>query len=127
METTKENYIFKINNVLLSAFADKKSLSKVLKAENDLLSDKAEAELVEEYNRIKSGGKFELNPQDEPDLIKALSFATSSQYAKAFGEFLRLYKKNPNDLELMKNISSVLLRLKAQGVILKHFVPVFCL
>lgn len=50
-------------------------------------------------------------------LASALSYVAKKRPAKAFGEFIKLYKIKPDNKELIKNILSNLLVLKGYGVI----------
>jgi len=117
----KQNSIFNLNNIILSALGTKSEQAKLLISENDRLSKEVPKNLKTGYKNILSGQKYALPEVNNPDLAIALIYMKNSSYPQAFYEFVRLLRENPDNIELIKSISASLLHMKAYDVILKHF------
>lgn len=117
MREKKENIIFNANNLLLSAFKDNEELSKLLKAENDLLLPQVNNELISDYKSI-------LNDNHSNYLNKYMNKRFDSAFSKQtslFNILLKSLKSNPQDMTIIKNISRVLNSLNAPDKTIKFF------
>ena len=115
------NAVFHINNILLSAYSEDKDFCSKLSEENDKLKEYVTKELQDEYILVKKGTPFTLPEKEAPRKERAVLYVQNNQPARAFWEFVRLWKKSPKDIGLMKNIVSSLLVIKAYKAILEYF------
>lgn len=123
MKNTKNNAIFNLNNTILSAVDKDSPLAKDIIAENDRLSGYVDRSLRKTYKMILDGYKLLHDNKEEANNVKGMLYLSSDKAGLAFWEFVRLWKKNKSDIELIKNIARALLQMKAYKVILKHFLP----
>ncbi|MCM1266147.1 MAG: hypothetical protein NC200_08110, partial [Candidatus Gastranaerophilales bacterium] len=117
----KQSTILNLNNILLSALSDSENngLKELLISENESILPFVEEQLAEDF---KKNVKYSVKPEDEPALIDALMSIKQSNYAQAFYDFVRLWKDNPDNLEVKKSICICLINLKAYKFVVEYFV-----
>lgn len=123
----KQNSIFNLNTILLSALKDEPApeIKEKLKAENSTLIKECDEKLVNDYKKVLEGQTLIPPKEEEPTLINALMHMSHHNFPHAFYEFLRLLKENPNNLELKKSISVCLVNMKAYKAVLNNFLEDF--
>lgn len=114
--------IFKLNTILLSAFNDNKNIVKLVSKENDTTISKVSTQLQSDYNTVKSGESYKIEPLKTPTLLSAIKHINNGENELAYGDLAQLIKEKPNDLDLIKKIVYILLQLKAYNIISKHFI-----
>lgn len=119
----KPNTIFKLNNILLSAYSEDTDIFNLLTKENEELTNTNPIDkgLVSEYEILKSGSRYQIQEASEPNLTTAVHYLSQGKYPQSFYEFLRLLKKGECDKNILKNICSNLLVLKDYHIILEYF------
>lgn len=116
----KQNAIFNLNNILISAFGDEK-LAKNAKRENEKLYKSVDKELQEEFDTVKGGEKYRIKPDGEANLVAGVSALNQGNNAKAFWEFVKLHKKDKKNVEYVKSIAVSLVKLKAYSIVKDNF------
>lgn len=118
----KQNFIFKINTILLSVFSEDSDIKNRLISENEELSKKGiKKEYLSQYNDIKSDKKNLTEITSEASLSKASDYIFQNKPALAFGELIKILKDNPDNIEVIKNTCLCLLNLKAYNIIIEFF------
>lgn len=91
--------------------------------END---DKGRKKLYKIYQEsLSKNRKIYSNKEQEVILIKSFEYLKEHKPALAYGEFVKLYKIRPENIEIQKRVASCLLMLKAYNIILEYFLKTF--
>ena len=119
----RQNSIFKINNILISANIDDEYTSDLIAQNGKILADNKNLnkDYIKEFKKIKSGEKIKAPTEAPPSEATALAYMSQDKCALAFGEYLRLLKSEPDNIEFIKQLCSNLLVLKGYTVILDYF------
>ena len=119
----RQNSIFKINNILISANIDDEYTSGLIAQNGKILADNKNLnkDYIKEFKKIKSGEKIKAPTEAPPSEAAALAYMSQNKCALAFGEYLRLLKSEPDNIEFIKQLCSNLLVLKGYTVILDYF------
>ena len=119
----KQNAVFNLNNVLISAFSDN-YLGKNAIKENEKLYKYVDDELKEDFDILKKGTKYQINPQPEASLISAVTALNQGNNPKSFWEFLRLWKKDKKNIEYLKSFCIALVKLKAYHIVKDNYIDI---
>jgi len=119
----KNNIIFNLNNILLSAVDENSQFAKDLTEENNKLIKTVDKPLKQIFKNLIKGYKIKYEKSEAPDINRALLYLQNNKAGMAFWEYLRLWKNDKSNLDLLKNVSKSLLQMKAYNILLKHFVP----
>ncbi len=112
MDNKKEK-IYKLNNVIISAFGTKSDISKPLIEQNESFKDVVSKDALTEFSEIKKGAKMDISVQPKPSFESAMQNLVDKNYANAICQFAELYKKNPDDFKVLKCMASALLAISA--------------
>ena len=125
MFTKKEDTIFNLNNILLSAFNDDANYKATLIAENDSLLDDVEDTLKIDYKRIKSGKLIEIESDEFPTYSRALEFYAKGEYEQCLWDCSRVIKQDPSqESTCTKALILALLEIKDTQHIIKKYIPI---
>ena len=87
--------------------------------ENDT---KGEEKLYKTYRESVLKNKKRLTKKEQESiLVKAISLLRENKVAQAYGEFIKLYKNNPDNTEILKRVTSCILMLKDYNIIFEFF------
>ncbi|MCR5265944.1 MAG: tetratricopeptide repeat protein [Cyanobacteria bacterium RUI128] len=125
MYDKKEDIIFNLNNILLSAYEDKKGLSDQLRSENEEFLPYVEDSLKVEYEKIKAGKKIEVETDDYPTIMRAINFYSIGEYEQCMWDALRILENEKEEyLKCIKIVILSLLELQSATKFIKKFIPI---
>ena len=124
MDITKEDIIFNLNNILLSAYSDKKGTDfySGLVAENEDLKGCVKDESVKDYENVLSGKSLTVESDIEPTFDLALKYFYQGNYEEASWTVASLLEKDKEDVSLLKVMCLCLLNLKQTELVVKKYV-----
>jgi len=123
MKNTKQNAIFNLNNILLSALDKNSELVKFITEENDKLAPYVDKDLKKEYKNILKKGAYKHEREKDANPTDAALYLYQNDAPCAYWEYVRLLKDDPDNLEYIKNATMCLINMKAYSAAIKHFVP----
>ena len=123
MKQSKNNAVFNLNNILISAFHEKKQFTDELIVENNKIQKYADKNLVNDFNSIKNGKYFQIKKEKEITNETIIEKYAHSKYEKCFLDATFMYKKT-GDIKYVSPIVLSLLKLKNSKYAINKFLPV---
>lgn len=123
MKQSKNNAVFNLNNILISAFHEKKQFTDELIVENNKIQKYADKNLINDFNSIKNGKYFQIKKEKDITNETIIEKYAHSQYEKCFLDATFMYKKT-GDIKYVSPIVLSLLKMKNSKYAINKFLPV---
>lgn len=122
MKKTKENSIYNLNTILLSALGNESSLFEELIEENESISQYVDKDLKKTFKSVIKGAPFIHDKEEDANETNVVAYMFNNQYAQAYWTLTRLLKNEPDNIEYIKSIVISLINMKAYKTAIKYFI-----